>query len=43
MNINFNNIKDTYGDSVVLLIRDNIEISFMHFRLCLYAIKKMFF
>ena len=25
MNINFNNIKDTYGDSVVLLIRDNID------------------
>ena len=25
MNINFNNIKDTYGDSVVLLIRDNMN------------------
>ena len=31
------------GVSHFRLIRDNIEISFMHFRLCLYAIKKLFF
>ena len=25
MKVNLNNIRDTYGDSVVLLIRDNID------------------
>ena len=25
MNINFNNIRDTYGDDVILSIRDNID------------------
>ena len=38
-NVNYNK----GGVSHFRLIRDNIEISFMHFRLCLYAIKKMFF
>ena len=26
MKVNLNNIRDTYGDNVVLLIRDNIDI-----------------
>ena len=25
MNIDFNNIRDTYGDDIILLIRDNID------------------
>ena len=40
MKVNLNNIRDTYGDSVVLLIRDNIDDVMKHADENMYKMKE---